>query len=300
MKIGIIGGGSIGLLLGAYYGIDHEVTIFTNRKEQADSIKSKGIQLVSQRGESIAKVHSTNETNELNDQDFIFIAVKQYDIKQVLTTLSMLSEAVSLCFVQNGMGHIDALHTLPQQKICIGTVEHGAARLDDRTVSHNGIGKTNVAIFRGNSHILKDFPTTAHAASFPIAHHQNFEEMLLGKLLANAVINPLTAIFNVKNGELISNPFFYQVFRTLYNETVNVFPSLQNDNSFSEIKNICMNTKNNTSSMLKDIQEGKQTEVDAILGYILKTAEAKDIHVPTIQTVNTMVKGIEYKGGFKQ
>lgn len=45
MKIGIIGGGSVGLLCAYYLSLHHEVTVVTRRKEQAAAIQSEGIRL---------------------------------------------------------------------------------------------------------------------------------------------------------------------------------------------------------------------------------------------------------------
>ena len=42
MKVGIIGGGSIGLLLAGRLGKKHEVTLFTRTKSQADQINCAG------------------------------------------------------------------------------------------------------------------------------------------------------------------------------------------------------------------------------------------------------------------
>ncbi len=42
MKIGIIGGGSIGLLLAGRLGKQHEVTLFTRTESQADRINRAG------------------------------------------------------------------------------------------------------------------------------------------------------------------------------------------------------------------------------------------------------------------
>lgn len=46
VKIGVIGGGSVGLLFAYYFSFGHEVTVIARRKEQAEAIEEKGIRLL--------------------------------------------------------------------------------------------------------------------------------------------------------------------------------------------------------------------------------------------------------------
>ena len=54
-------------------------------------------------------------------------------------------------FVQNGIGHMELVKDMELPHIAFATVEHGARRLDDRTVSHNGVGMLTIATARGNA-----------------------------------------------------------------------------------------------------------------------------------------------------
>ena len=47
--------------------------------------------------------------------------------------------------------------------------------------------------------------------------------------------------------------------------------------------------------MLCDLAEGRMTEVDAILGYLLTVAENKKIAAPIMRTLYLLVKGKEAK-----
>lgn len=293
MRVGIIGGGSIGLLFGAYMGQCNEVMIFTRRNEQARKIKEQGIRLLFQgAGEKSIKVDASPANRGITEQDILIIAVKQYDLPHILPILKSVPTETPLCFVQNGMGHLELLNNLPHESIFVATVEHGAQRLDDRTVSHNGIGQTNLAVYKGNAGIEKGFPQINNP-NFPVCFHEEYRTILINKLLANALINPLTVIFQVKNGRLVDNPYYYELLKLMFEEIYTIFPLDDKEKMFNGIVNICKNTSNNTSSMLKDIQKGGKTEIDAILGYILKVAERKGAKLDTVQMAYVMVKGIE-------
>ncbi len=293
MRVGIIGGGSIGLLFGAYLGQNHEVTIFTKREEQAEKIKEIGICLCVQDGEEkVIPVDAVPGDAGISDQDILIVAVKQYDLPEVMAMLRSAPKAIPLCFIQNGMGHLELLDILPQETILVATVEHGAKRLNDWTVSHNGVGQTNVSVYKGSNELEKNFPMSTDS-SFPVSFYKEYRTILINKLMANALINPLTVVFQVKNGRLVDNPYYYELLRFMFEEIYSIFPLGEKEEAFNRVIDICKNTRHNTSSMLKDIQEGRKTEIDAILGYILKVAERKGAKLKTIQMAYVMVKGIE-------
>lgn len=299
VRIGIIGGGSIGLLFGAYYSQKHDVTIYTKTLEQANLLSNQGIKLHYLGDETICTVEGLVDFSHLNNQDFIIIAVKQYDLASLFPILKNLYTTIPLLFIQNGMSHIELIDSLPQETLFVSTIEHGAKRLNAVTVEHTGTGKTNISLFRGKKGNWNYIPCVDDVR-FSFDYYDDFEEMLLYKLIVNAVINPLTAIFNIPNGSLIDNPFFYQVFLKLFNDIITVFPTLNVQKTLYKIETICRQTEQNTSSMLKDIKEGRQTEIDAILGFVLKKGERMGHEMRIASMIYEMVKGLEYEGGIKK
>lgn len=298
MNIGIIGGGSVGLLFAAYYGEQHNVVVYCNREEQAKRINAAGIQLkYTDDHHFTVPVLAKSEMEELESQNLIIIAVKQHQLETLLPYLRRLPQHIPVLFIQNGMGHLSILKTLQQKNIFVGTVEHGSVRMNDRTVSHNGIGKTNIAVFNGGSDAINRFPMTENRL-FPIVVKHNYLEMLEAKLIANAVINPLTTLFQVKNGELIANPSLYRTFQQLYDDIILCFPHWDKDYIDNIIK-ICSNTSNNTSSMLKDMMEGRKTEIEAILGYVIDKGNKEGINIPVARFVYDAIIGIELERGIK-
>ncbi|MBO1004924.1 2-dehydropantoate 2-reductase [Pseudogracilibacillus auburnensis] len=296
MKIGIIGGGAVGLLFGAYFGTEYDVTIYTRSSKQAEKINEQGLQLSKQGNFSNIPLKANANFAKMEAQNLIIVAVKQYDLESLLPILKKISANIPLLFIQNGMGHLQKIDQLADfTTIYIGTVEHGVQRLTERSIIHTGIGKTNIGIFRGGIDQLTLFPHVADK-HFPVYMQADSIDMLQRKLIANALINPLTAVFNVKNGHLLNNPFYYRVFTKLYTEISILFPELHKSGIMNEVESICASTKDNTSSMLKDIKEGRKTEIDAILGYIIEQGGMKGHSMPLSNMVYNMIKGMEIEG----
>ncbi|WAA13694.1 2-dehydropantoate 2-reductase [Fervidibacillus halotolerans] len=293
MKIGIIGAGSIGLLFAHFLNDHHDVTLYCRRKEQADAINEKGIKLINKDIRSVKKVSATCSLKSLVKEQLVIVAVKQYGIRAVVDQLKNVPMNIPLLFLQNGMGHLDDLKTLPYTSIVLGTVEHGAYRLSDHVVHFTGCGRTILAMYRGKSELSFTFAKQLSKQGFPFEATENYEKMLMDKLIVNAVINPLTALLQVKNGQLVTNPYYFQLMKSVFYEVANVLELTDQDDEFRRIVSICEKTGENYSSMCKDVMEGRQTEIDGILGFLLKKAEGKSYPLSLLKFLYNAVKGME-------
>ncbi|OIK14045.1 2-dehydropantoate 2-reductase [Bacillus sp. MUM 116] len=297
MKIGIIGAGSLGLLFASYLSRVFNVTLYTRSEEQAHSIEKNGIILKKDNNETQAFVDAFPVTKWDGTEDLTFIAVKGYQLAEIIDRINSLSlTPKKLLFLQNGMAHIKQLESLKGPQVYIGSVEHGAYRENAYTVSHNGEGVTNVAVFRGDHFVLKEL-TALVPCEFPMVIKDDFYEMLVNKLIANAVINPLTAILGVKNGELIKNEFYFQTVVRLFDEISILLNLDKPEPHFKKIVEICNKTADNRSSMLKDIEANRKTEVEAILGFLLEKARSGSMNAPLVESLYFLIKGKELKIG---
>lgn len=295
MKVGVVGAGSIGLLFAAYLSRRFNVTVYTRTEEQASEINKFGI-LLKNSGRTISFVTALPFSEWQGMEDLSIITVKQYQLDDIIGhILQMPAEPENLLFLQNGMGHLEKLQSLAVPNLFVGTIEHGALRENSYTVSHNGFGVTNIAVFRGESNQLFRFISSA-PEEFPFVFKERYEDMLLNKLIANAVINPLSAILKVENGDLIENPYYFKVLDSLFTEIAAVLELENAQSDLERVINICRTTAENRSSMLKDLEANRLTEIDAILGYILAKANKQDRKVPLLESLYYIIKGKENGG----
>lgn len=294
MRIGIIGGGSIGLLFAYYLSKTHEITIYTRSTEQAKEICQNGIFLEKNQMHNVQrKINAVPFSKWHLSDELTIVTVKQYQLMDVIDHLAKVDmQGHTLLFLQNGMGHLKSLALFSNTNIFVGTVEHGANRTSLNSVRHNGVGLTRLAVMQGEETLLTHLVADS-TPDFPLVVEQSYKDMLLKKLVVNAVINPLTAILRVRNGELIDNCYFYRLVCRLFDE-IKAALSLEDPQTyFQNVEQVCRKTADNRSSMLKDVEEYRQTEIDAILGYILDEAKEKEIEVPLVQTFYDLIKGSE-------
>lgn len=270
MNIGVVGGGSLGLLISSYLAEHHKVTLYVRRMEQKAAIEKNHIQLWKQSTLVKQTTIEIKEMRELEEEDCLFICVKQPQIKQVVTYLHHLKGKSKIVFLQNGMGHVAEFKTL-QHPVFVGVVEHGAHRMSDYQVNHLGEGIIKLASFTNEKNLLLSLLKQIHTEEFPFDMHHDWQLLLQEKLMINAVINPLTALFDVPNGRVVSNSDILFLAKQLSQETAEI---LGFDPNFvwENVKRVAENTEHNTSSMRADLQANRETEIEAISGYLIKRA----------------------------
>ena len=117
----------------------------------------------------------------------------------------------------------------------------------------------------------------------------------LAKLLVNAAINPLAALFRVSNGELLSAPH-----RVLLDALIaEAWPvlhahglALDEATAHARVHAVATATAANRASMLQDVLAGRPTEIEAITGALLGLADGVGIDVPNHRAVHTLVKTV--------
>jgi 2-dehydropantoate 2-reductase len=295
MNIGVIGGGAIGLLFSYYLSEHHSISLYVHSKEQFDSMNEEGL-LFEKNGQIIRKHISVKLISEwCGEEDVTLIAVKQYHLPNIIQLLSSFNcNNNAFLFLQNGMGHLKWFDRI-KGDIYVGSIEHGAMKINANQVVHTGIGLTKIALFRGDQSKFLHFTESIDDPFFPFEMEENYEEMLLKKLVVNAVINPLTSILQIKNGELIENPHYFQIVKSLFAEIQECLHLQKPEHYFNNIIMVCEQTAKNKSSMLRDLEEKRRTEIEAILGYIVEKAIEKEIHTPIIELFYWAVKGKEFR-----
>lgn len=295
MKISVIGGGAIGLLFAHFLKQEAHVTIWTKSANQAKKLLENGLHYESiDADKRVVEVNAKSIQDFNYDADYIIIAVKQTQLSGLKPLLfDSRAKRAKLLFVQNGMGHLELLQHLENEQISVAVVEHGAIRTSEYEIVHTGIGRVKLASFRGP--IDAGLWEQISNERFPVIIYKDYRPILKEKLVANSVINPLTAIFQIRNGELIDNPHYQSLMVGLFHETCRILKIERKDELLENIMAICKNTSNNKSSMRMDIENGKETEIDAINGYVLKLAQKQGIEVPYTSFVYEAIKGMEHQ-----
>jgi len=217
----------------------------------------------------------------------LLVCCKSHDtLKAILPWHSKLADDVHIVLIQNGMGSAAALQRrLPKANIYCATSLDGAWRKGPFNIVRAGSGETLVGRF--SDHLLaaeipasiqsllraSEVSTKPITPSVDLVWHTDIRTPMWHKLAVNSVINALTAIYQCTNGELINHPQGRPRLQQLCTETQDVMSRIGIEPMGKGLMNtalrILQQTSLNKSSMLQDCQAGRETEIEAINGYII-------------------------------
>lgn len=309
MNLHIVGAGSIGLLIAGKLGAAGvKVNIYTRTEEQAVQLRNCGIELEEMDGSVTVAiphaVHSLERHEGIGNRGdaWIIVTVKQKHFDDVLLRqLRDLArdEARILC-LQNGVGHVEKLeHYIARERILVGITTEGAKRVSPVSVKHTGSGETWIGpackTDGQDAFYEKCLIDFLSAAGFNVFMSKKIDRMIYRKLLINAIINPLTAMLRITNGQLLDSPERMQLMQWLFAEAIAVYDAKGIDageDLWEQLLQVCQDTSANTSSMLKDVQQGAETEIEWINGSLIRIADSVNLQVPTHRMLYTLVKAI--------
>lgn len=292
MRIEIIGAGAVGLLLASFYAESGvSVRLITKEKMQTSDVKINRTNIDGSMNSFQVEYASTIRMNT----DLIIVTVKYGQLHMVYKQLASIDSTIPLLFVQNGVAHFDEVMQLTHQHIAFSSLQFGAQKLSVHHVAHKGIGAMKLALGKGDTSRFASL-TLFSTELLPVLWVEDAEVMLMEKALLNCFINPLTAILQVKNGQLVNENNAFQLLKNLYNEVIATFPQYAHTFRFAQVVELCEKTAQNTSSMLADRQAGRKTEIDTIVGAILKKAHTENKQMPILQTLYMLVKAFEESG----
>lgn len=314
MNICVIGAGALGLLFAGKCSLsNNQIYLITRSSEQSRIISKHGIELLGDHKLHTISVHCSSFDEQIAKRDsmlsnahidWIFLMVKQQHINIQMAQFlnSFASSGTKIVCFQNGIGHIETLmEIIPKENLFTAITSEAALRSSPNKVEHTGKGFTSI----GNQNVDRTFTgdvekfleETLENAGFTVNSSKNINSAVWNKLLINSVINPLTAIFRVRNGELIRSPDWIKVMRALYEEGRDVADELNiepSESLWDQLIEVCEKTAMNISSMYQDTLKDRPTEIDWINGSIIRIAEQRQLLVPTHRAVYHMIKGMEH------
>lgn len=300
MEIAVVGAGSLGSLVGGILSRVHDVTL-VGRDRHVTAVEASGLHVfgaIEHHAEPAAKT-----TYAGIDPDLVVVTVKSYDTASVAETLAGHPPPTVLS-LQNGMGNEEVLAERlgPETTVLAGTATYGAMYRGPGRVECTGVGKIRLGPWEGGRVPVANRVGDAFtAAGFDCTVADDMTRHLWGKLAVNAGINPVTALSRTENGALAEGPL-HEVATDATREVARVARScgvsISEADAVEALDRVVRSTAANTSSMARDVRDGRQTEIDAINGYVVKRAPAT-LPVPVNGTLYRLLVSWERARGLR-
>lgn len=316
MKHLIIGGGAIGLLMAARLSAAGLRTgILTRSAEQAASLRARGVQLTASAGVGAARPAAAYPVEAVGvwedealrfgqgaEELAVWLTVKQPQLtEQLLERLKVVVPAGALLIcMQNGIGHIERLErAMPRLDVIPAITTEGALAGEDGTsVTHSGRGQLHMGEAREEQARIRQkiLLISLERAGISAFLSNEIEGRIYQKLLINSIINPLTALYGIKNGQLPDDSSRLKLMKGLHDEAIHILSAAGvacTADSWQLVLEVCRNTAANESSMLRDTRRGRRTEVEWINGGWVRLAGRLGLKAPLHQAMCSLIRALE-------
>ena len=230
--------------------------------------------------------------------EHLLVCTKAWAVEQaieaVVPRLSATSVVVVLC---NGMGLAEAVAPLiGAAQLVVGSTTSGCRRSGKGELIVSGEGRTQLGTLDASPAPTYLSPWRQGVPNFE--WETDIRSVLLAKVALNAVINPLTALHGVTNGELLQPPL-----QAITEDVIKEVQSLLFTADAREIASalpaqvraVCDSTAANHSSMRVDLESGKRTEIDAIVGWLLSSLTPNAPATPVLSELYDAVRERDLK-----
>jgi 2-dehydropantoate 2-reductase len=281
----VLGPGAIGSLFACHLQRAGYPTYLLSRAEAEDA------RIITLEENTHASTQAFSIDNRTTPIDWLLVTVKAHQTRNALQSIQHRLHAKSrIILLQNGMGTHEIVEQLfPEATCLVATTTEGAFRACTNHIVHAGRGETWIGALQTQYQPDADKVQQYWQALDLVCHYDpDIMQRLWLKLAINCAINPLTVIYDCKNGALLHKADAMQDMKAICEEVQRVMEATLGaapNDVFERSKSVAEKTANNVSSMLQDVRKGCVTEIDFITGYLVKQATALDIEVPLNQSI---------------
>ncbi|MCG8580198.1 MAG: 2-dehydropantoate 2-reductase [Bacteroidales bacterium] len=303
MKIAVIGTGGVGGYFGAKLAQAGNDVTFIARGEHLNAIRSNGLLVKSINGDiHIPNAQATDRISDVRNADLVLTAVKAWQIKDIRIEIKQILHETSIVLpLQNGVLAADELaEVIPEKHIMGGLCRIFSLIEAPGIVNHVGFKPEIVFGERegGHSTRMDELNQLFEDAGILCKASRNIEADVWKKFIFICT-SALLAVTKTTYGELRDLKETRQMMIALLNEIyavsqkkgVNIKPDFI-DKTITVIDSVAYDS---TSSLTRDVLEGKPSEIDYQNGTVVKLAEKYGVEVPVNRFIYDCILPMELK-----
>ncbi len=286
--VGGVGGYLAGMMLGAFSGL----TVVA-RNARGEAIRRDGLILHSEyKGERSGRPSAVvGSAAKLAHQDYIFICVKNYSLEEVCRELEgVVTEDTVLIPVMNGVDAAERVRRLLPRGIVVDSLIYivSFARADHSIEQQGQFADVRIGSRRADERHRRAVADVSEILTRADVDHEVAEDIeceIWKKYILNCAYNVATAYYDCPIGPLRKDPVKAGEYETLIREAYAVARAkgvaVPESHTGSCIRKFYEDYGDEaTSSLQRDIHEGRQSEVETFSGYLVREAGKLGVRVP--------------------
>jgi 2-dehydropantoate 2-reductase len=303
MRIAIIGTGGVGGYFGAKLvnvGLD---VSFVARGEHLNAIRKNGLTVKSILGDFFANnLTATDKIHKIGQADLIILGVKAWQINEIRSDLkSIIHSNTSILPLQNGVLAVDELGEAVNKSNILGGLCRIISKIESPGVI-NHFGVTPTIVFgepdTSNSKRIQKIKELFDKAGINSKISTNIESDLWKKFIAICV-SGLLAVTKTTYGELRESKETRQIMidllKEIYTLSQRIGVKIESDFIDKTVSFIDTFPYDSTSSLTRDVWEGKPSEIDYQNGTVVRLGEKYGIDTPINRYVYNCIFPMELK-----
>ncbi|MEX1071395.1 MAG: 2-dehydropantoate 2-reductase [Anaerolineales bacterium] len=292
----IVGTGALACLFAAKLAAAGQlVNMLGSWPEGLAALQNRGVTLLFPDGKKRNYVvHASANALDFAGAKHALVLVKSWQTEQSADQLfeCLAVDGVALT-LQNGLGNREKLVAkLGAERVAFGVSTGGATLLGPGEVRAGGDGRVSL----GEHERIKPIAEILSDAGLDTEIVNDVESLAWSKLVVNAAINPLTALLDVPNGELLTRLHARELSAALAREVAAVAEkkrvTLAFDDAVAAAEDVAKRTADNISSMLQDVRREARTEIDAICGAVVEAGKMLGVPTPVNEIMWKLVSAL--------
>ena len=294
MRIAIFGAGGIGGYLGGRLSQAGEEVVLIARGEHLQAIKGHGLRVDSIKGDFVATpALATDNPTEAGLVDAVILGVKAWQVLDAAKAMRpMIGPETVVVPMQNGVEATAQLASvLGEKSVVVGLGGLVSYIVGPGHILHAGgepyvsFGESDNSTSERTQNLLEAFKNAGVTANIPA----NIQAALWAKLALMAVNSGIGAITRVPTGQWRSVAGSWKMAQQVAQEVLAVAAgkgiAMPSDSLASTVARLEASAPNSTSSMQRDLMEGRFSELEVQTGAVVRLGLEAGVPTP----VNTFI-----------
>ncbi|MFQ5967433.1 MAG: ketopantoate reductase family protein [Acidimicrobiia bacterium] len=304
-RVCIVGAGTIGSLCAVHLAQVAEVSVLVRREEHARALTERGLR-VTGKSEFRSELFATTDPTAIPSAGLVIVATKATQLHEAVAPLSgSLPEAIFMT-IQNGIGAEEVVAFYGSWPIVSSVTFMSGTRHTDDHIEYELDTATWMGPFHPSGTSIEDVEKVGDTfvkAGLKVEVLPDLRPAQWSKLIFNSVVNGVAALTDlphvglfarrdlptdlgflvwdlIEEGKAVARALDIELFEDPWEMNVEAVSHGQTD--YDEYAHV--------PSMLADVRAGRRTEVDFIIGSLVREADKAGVDVPLSRALYRLVK----------
>lgn len=294
-KIAVIGIGGVGGYMAGMLGNHYPHVTLAARGERLESIRKHGLTLHSDyNGEITITPEYAVPIEELEEQDYIFVCVKNYSLEEVCRSMAhAVTDHTIIVPVMNGVDPGERIRKYLNKGIVVDSLIYivAFANADFSVTQQGNFAKLYIGIQNADAEqqqVIAELSELLSGADIDHKAAPDIEQAIWRKYILNCAYNVTTAYYDNTIGQIRNDPVKAKEYEDLVQEAYQIALAKHVSVTQAHIDTILYKfyheyADNATSSLQRDVTAGKRSELETFSGYLVREAERLGVSVPVTE-----------------